>query len=582
MTSSMDKKKQQVYSRIIRYLHPHRAGFIGALACMVIFAATEGGIPFMLKYMVDDVFQSKAMDKLYFLPVLLISFSLFRGAFDFGQSYLMARAGHLVVRDVRAAVNNKLLQFSPSYFITNSSGDLQARITGDVMLIRTLLTDTSGALIRDFIKMVALVGSVFYLDPTLALMAFVGFPLGALPIIKFGKRMRRLSKRGQGEIGVLSAKFQETVVGNRVVKLFSREEFERQRFEELNRQVTRTFISSERVKALTGPVNELIAFSVISLVVMYGAYSVLSGERSVGLFTGFLAALYLLYDPFKKLSKVNNSIQQGLAGAERIFEVLDTPVQTEEIADPIPLTSSNELSLDNVSFTYPGAGRPALNGISLRVPEGKTYALVGFSGSGKSTLIDLLPRFIDPQEGQVGLGGVDIRQAALKDLRSRIAMVGQHTFLFNESILFNITYGKEGASQVEVKQAAQAAYALEFIKALPEGFNTLVGEGGYSLSGGERQRISIARAILKQAPILVLDEATAALDNRSEREVQSALEQLMHGRTSIVIAHRLSTVQNADQIVVLREGEIVERGTHEELLTLGGEYSKLYAMQFRE
>jgi subfamily B ATP-binding cassette protein MsbA len=338
---------------------------------------------------------------------------------------------------------------------------------------------------------------------------------------------------------------------------------------------------------LTGPINEVLASLVVSGVLLYGGYSVISGTRTSGDFMAFLVSVFLMYDPFKKLTRVNATVQQGLAGAQRIFEILDTRSLIQQPAHPKPTPRSCEITFKNVTFSYPMRGQgdqptAVLKDLSLVIPEGKKIALVGFSGSGKSTLVDLVPRFIDPSHGSVCLGGTDLRELDIVSLRSRIAMVGQHTFLFNDTIYNNIAYGNPAATEAEVRVAAKAAYALDFIEKLPLGFQTLVGEGGMTLSGGERQRLAIARAILKNAPILILDEATASLDNRAEREVQMAIEALEQGRTSIIIAHRLSTIRDADQIIVMSGGRIVEVGTHDELLSKEAEYSRLHALQFRE
>jgi subfamily B ATP-binding cassette protein MsbA len=412
----------------------------------------------------------------------------------------------------------------------------------------------------------------------------VFFPLAGFPIAKIGKKMRKLSKRGQDAIGQLSALFQESMQGHRVVKIFCREEFEQRRFERGNHDLTQTFIKSERVRAFAGPINEILASLAISGVLLYGGYSVISGARTAGGFMAFLVSVFLMYEPFKKLSRVNATVQQGLSGAQRIFEILDTKPTILDPEKPVGLGLGKTIELRGVSFEYPSISTgersvSALKDVSLVIPEGKTVALVGFSGSGKSTLVDLLPRFIDPTGGSVTIGGVNLKDLRLSDLRSAIAMVGQHTFLFNDTVYNNIAYGNPEASREEVLRAAKAAYAVDFIERMPEGFETQVGEGGMSLSGGERQRLAIARAILKNAPILILDEATASLDTRAEREVQMAIEELVKGRTTLVIAHRLSTIRDADTIVVMSDGMIVEQGSHDELMRKGGEYSRLRGMQ---
>lgn len=578
-----------MYKRILRYLRPHRRYFWTALGLMVVFGATDGVVPFLVKYILDGVFTERNETLLWVLPAMIVGFAFLRGGSDFGQQFLMSSVGHKVTQDIRNDVNRHVLSLSPDFFVRNSTAEILSRVTSDVLLIRTLLTDSSASVIRDAIRVVVLLGSCIYLDPTLSLIAFVFFPVAGLPIARIGKRMRKLSKRGQDAIGQLAALFQESMQGHRVVKIFCREEYEQERFERGNRDLTQTFIRSERVRALSGPINEVLASLAVSGVLLYGGYTVISGARTAGGFMAFLVAVFLMYEPFKKLSRVHATIQQGLAGAQRIFEILDTPPTVTDPKHPEPLNSGNTIEIRNVSFQYPShngsestgvSTHAALRGISLSVTEGKTVALVGFSGSGKSTLVDLIPRFIDPTIGTVLLGGVDIKTVSLPQLRARIAMVGQHTFLFNDSVYNNIAYGNPSASREEVLRAAKAAYATEFIERLPQGFDTYVGEGGMSLSGGERQRLAIARAILKNAPILILDEATASLDTRAEREVQQAIEELVKGRTTLVIAHRLSTIRGADTIVVMSAGEIVETGTHDELLARGGEYARLHGLQF--
>jgi len=554
---------------------------------MVIFGATDGGVPFLVKYVLDGVFTDRNENLLWLLPIIVVGFAIVRAVCDLGQQYYMAAVGHRVTEDIRNHINRHLLRLSPDFFVKHSTGELLSRVTSDVLLVRTLLTDTSAAVIRDSIRVCALLISCIYLDPWLSMLAVVFFPIAGFPIARIGRRMRRLSRKGQEAIGSLSSILQETMIGQRVVKIFCREDFEQKRFQAENAQLTHTLIRSELVRAAAGPINEVLAALVISGVLMYGGYSVISGSRTQGGFIAFLLSVFLLYDPFKKLTRIHAVVQQGLAGAQRILEVLDTPPQIADPSTPSPLPVSNEIHFDNVDFSYPVRGEGdtipiALRDISLTIGEGQKIALVGFSGAGKSTLVDLVPRFIDPTRGSVLLGGVNIANLRLADLRSRIAMVGQHTFLFNDTVYNNIAYGRVGATEDDIHAAAKAAYAIDFVNSLPNGFHTKLGEAGMTLSGGERQRIAIARAILKNAPILILDEATASLDNRAEREVQLAIQTLEKGRTTIVIAHRLSTVQDADMILVLHEGRIIERGTHSNLLAANGEYSRLYALQFRD
>jgi subfamily B ATP-binding cassette protein MsbA len=479
------------------------------------------------------------------------------------------------------------LALSPDFFVRHSSGELLSRVTSDVLLVRTLLTDSTASIIRDTLRLIALVVSCVYLDPTLSLLAVIFFPIAGIPIARLGKRMRKLSRRGQEAIGALSSLFQESLQGHRVVKIFCREDFEQERFERGNRDLTRTFVKSERVRALAGPINEVMASLVISGVLLYGGYTVIAQSRTSGEFMAFLVSVFLMYEPFKKLTRVNATVQQGLAGAQRIFEIIDTIPSIQDPPQPEALPERFDLELVDVTYEYPKRAQDdetseALQSISLSIPQGRKVALVGFSGAGKTTLVDLIPRFIDPTQGAVLLGGVDLRRLRLVELRSKVAMVGQHTFLFNDTVYNNIAYGNPQASDEQVVSAARAAFAYEFVMKLPQGFQTRLGEGGMTLSGGERQRLAIARAILKDAPILILDEATASLDNRAEREVQMAIQALEKGRTTVVIAHRLSTIRDADIIVVMSAGRIVEQGAHDELLARGGEYSRLHVLQFRE
>lgn len=567
--------------RVMRYLRPHRKQFILAMLCMVVFGATDGGVPFIVKYALDGVFSKHNTEMLYMLPVIIIGFALLRAIGDFGQQYFMGMVGHRVVRDMRSEVQKHLLKMSPDFYIKRSAGEILSRITGNTLLVRSLVTDTAAAVIRDSISVIVLLCSCIYLDPFLAMVAALLFPIAGFPIAKLGKRMRKLSKRGQDSVGALSAILQETMLGNRIVSIFGRQDLECAKFDRENEALTKTLVRSEMIRGIAGPINEILASIAISGVLTYGGYSVIAGTRTQGDFIAFLLSVFLLYEPFKKLSKINSTVQQGLASAQRVFEVIDTPPLITEPANPIALGSGNEIELRGVHFTYRVGDNvhPAISNIDLTIKEGEKVALVGFSGAGKSTLVDLIPRFIDPTEGVVLIGEIDISKVRLADLRNRIAMVNQHTFLFHDTIFNNIAYGKENATKEEVIEAARTAFAYDFIMRLPNQFDSIVGEGGMMLSGGERQRIAIARAVLKNAPILILDEATASLDNRSEREVQLALERLEKGRTTIVIAHRLSTVRSADRIVVMHGGKIVEIGGHDQLLRAGGEYSRLHAFQ---
>jgi ATP-binding cassette, subfamily B, bacterial MsbA len=544
---------------------------------MVIYGASDGGIPFLVKFALDKVLEADNVSYLYTFPIILILISLVRGFADFGQQYLSAKIGHFVVRDIRNDLNQKLLKLGGDYYLNHPSGDLLARMTGDVLLIKNLLTESLASIIRDVIRVVALAITAIYLDPVLSLIALVVMPVGVTPVVKFGKKIRKLSRIGQDGIGSLGSQLEETINGQKLVKLFNAEGFEIERFSQENNKLTNTLIKSEKIRAFTGPINEVLASLAISGIILYGGFSVMSKARTKGEFIAFLMAVFLLYDPLKKLSKINSSVQQGIAASQRVFEVLDVSLTVFPPINPITIGKNSDVEFKDVTFSYTNKNHEALKNINLVIKEGQKIALVGFSGSGKSTLVDLIPRFIDPTSGVVTVGGIDVKKVDLFALRERVTMVSQHTFLFNDSVYNNIAYANRKASKQDILKACSDAYATDFIEMLPNGIDTVIGQSGYSLSGGERQRIAIARAMLKNSPILILDEATAALDNQAERMVQLALERLESNRTTLVIAHRLSTVQSADQIIVLKSGVIVESGKHSELLLAGGEYSHLHS-----
>ena len=593
--------RKKTYLRLLRYLGPHRGQFFWALVAMVIYGSTDGIVPLLIRSILDDIFGHQNKDMLLLLPVAVVIFAIVRGLFGFLQRYLSAKVGLCVVEDIRNEINRHLLSLSPSFFLKHSTGSLITRMTNDTLLVRTALTDAVAAILRDSVRIVALMCTALYLDPVLALVAFIGFPLGIYPIVKYGKRIRRLSKTGQEQFGGLTAVLQQSIGGHKVVQSFGQEDFEQLRFKSENAVYTKTLLKAEKYGALSAPTNEMIASVAIAGVILYGGFSVIGGTRTQGDFIAFLMALFLLYEPFKKTSRINVMVQSGVASAERIFEVLDTK---PDIVDPADINPSNvknldltkvDISFEDVWFYYPTDAKVqsddtsdtlclsekwALRGVSLKVPTGHTLALVGMSGGGKSTLVSLLSRFYDPNKGRVCINGVDIRDVSLSSLRKAVSVVDQHTFLFNDNVMNNIKYGNLNASDEDVFNVAKAAYANEFIKNLPRGYDTVIGEQGFSLSGGERARIAIARALLKDAPILVMDEATASLDSESEQAVQKAIERLRKGRTVIVIAHRLATVQKADSIVTIVNGQVVETGTHQELLNANGEYAKLYSIQF--
>ncbi len=572
----------KTYRRLFPYLKPYLGQFILALFAMGVYGATDGAVPYILKRVLDDIFGARNETLLWQLVSIILIFAVLRGAFGFLERYLIASVGLRIVRDIRNDICRHLLRLSPEFFGKNSSGTLVSRMTNDTLQVKAALTDAAGTILRDGIRIIALLIAALYLDPVLGCIAFIGFPLALLPIIKFGKKVRNLSRIGQNNFGNLTSLLQEIILGSKVIQSFTNESSEQKRFEKENENLTNVFRKAEKYGALSGPSNEVIASLAIAGIILYGGFSVISGVRTQGEFIAFITALFLLYDPLKKIGRVNTIVQTGLAASERVFEIIDTKSEIEEINQPLELkTKTPHIVYQNVAFSYNNKDY-ALKNVNLKIKAGETIALVGMSGGGKSSLVNLLARFYDPNQGEILIDSENIKNYSLKSLRQTIAIVSQHTFLFNESIFYNIAYGKENASKEEVIAAAKAAYAHDFILRLPKGYDTNIGEQGFSLSGGERARIAIARALLKNAPILILDEATASLDTEAELLVQEAIDNLMKNRTVLVIAHRLSTIRQADRILVLKHGEIVEEGTHNQLLNFGHEYNKLYRLQFQQ
>ncbi|GIW44420.1 MAG: lipid A export permease/ATP-binding protein MsbA [Candidatus Binatia bacterium] len=574
--------RSSLYRRLLRYLRPYVwPYFVVAVLCMVVFSGTNGAMPFLVRHIFDDVFTAKDRAMLQLLPLIIVGVFLVRGLVSFGSTYLTEYVGQRIIADLRRELNDHIQRLPLSFFNRTPTGTIVSRVTNDVAMVRSALTDAVAAILKDATSLVVLVGVAFYQDWILSLIAFVVFPASVLPLLRLSKRLRQVSWRGQVTMGQLTTLLQETIQGNRVVKAFGMEEYEQRRFNAENEHLFRLAMKSTRIRAFTTPMLEILAALGIAGVVWYGGYSVIVGGRTQGSFLAFLTALFLLYEPFKGLARTNTIVQQALGAAERVTELLDTPPEVADRPGARELTEIREgVRFDRVSFRYERDW--VLRHVSLELRRGEVVALVGMSGGGKSTLADLIPRFYDVTEGAILIDGVDIRDYTLASLRRQIAVVTQHTFLFNDTVRNNIAYGHAEMDMERIVAAARAANAHEFIERLPQGYDTVVGELGVKLSGGQRQRIAIARALLKDAPLLILDEATSALDSESERLVQDALERLMENRTSLVIAHRLSTVRRADRIYVLAHGRIVEEGTHEELLALNAEYRKLYDLQFRD
>ena len=570
-----------VFKRILKLARPHIPKFLLAMLCMLAVGTTTSALAFLVKPALDEIFLNKNASMLKWIPIVIIAIYFIKGACSYGQTILMSFIGQRVVTDLRSELYNHIQMQPLSFFTKNSTGILMSRITNDVNLIQGAVSEAVTSLFKDSFTLVGLIFVIFYRDWKLALIAMVVFPLTVYPIARFGEKMRKVATGTQITMGRLTSLLQETISGTRIVKAFGMEDYEGKRFAEENENLFRFFMKAVSIRALSSPFMEFLGGLGIAAIVFYGGYQVIHGVSTPGNFFSFLTALIMLYEPVKRLTNVNNTVQQGISAATRVFDIMDiTPgIKNRENATELPRISDG-IEIRNVTFSYDN--EPVLKNINLHIKSGEVVAFVGMSGGGKTTLVNLIPRFYDVTEGEILIDGHDIRDVTMGSLRGQIGIVTQQTILFNDTVRNNIAYGDIKKSDEEIINAAKSANAYPFIKNLPEGFETVIGEQGTRLSGGERQRLSIARALLKNAPILILDEATSSLDTEAEMEVQGALENLMEGRTTFVIAHRLSTISHANRIVAIVNGEIVEEGTHESLLTQKGEYFKLYNMQFRE
>lgn len=571
-----------LYVRLLQYVRPYWRVFALAILAMVVTAATEPAFPALLKPLLDGSFVAKDPTMMKLIPLAVIGIFLLRGIFGFVSSYAMSWVANRLVMDLRNLMFSRLLVLPTQYHHSSSSGNLIANIAFTVNQVADAATNAITVIVKDSLTIIGLLGWMFYLNWQLTLVALVVTPLITVIVRAFSKRLRQSSRGAQQTMGEITHVLEESLDGHKVVKVFGGQAYEQERFFNAANALRRFNMRQTVAAAANVPLVQLVAAVALATIIYLATLQSAQDQTTVGGFVSFITAMLMLLAPLKRLTGVNESIQRGLAAAEVVFALIDEQAEVDH-GQKILGRVRGAIRFDHVEFRYREDGAPALSDISFSVEPGQTIALVGASGGGKTTLVNLLPRFYDPTGGKIEIDGEDILQVTRASLREQIALVSQDVVLFNDTIAANIAYGQKSSVSIElIRAAAQAANALEFIEKLPQGFDTMVGENGVLLSGGQRQRLAIARALLKDAPILILDEATSALDTQSERQVQSALENLMQNRTTLVIAHRLSTVENADRILVLSQGRIVEAGTHTELLEQGGVYAGLYRMQFAE
>jgi subfamily B ATP-binding cassette protein MsbA len=569
-----------LYGRLLGYVRPHWAAFLVAMVCMGLSSLAEPVFPAMMKYMLDDGFAQQSGEWGWLIyPLIVVAIFVARAVFGFIGEYVMSWVANNVVAELREAMFARMVNLPLRYYSDNLSGRLMSRIVYDVTNVAGAATSALTSLVKDSLAIVALLGWLFYLNWKLMAITLLMVPPTALAVRYFSRRLRKVARGQQEAMGKITQVLQESIEGHKVVKIFGGQSYEQERFRNTVREQRRFAMRATLASAGQSPIVNFFGAVALAVIIGVALRQAATEQTSVGSFVSFITAMAMLLPALRRITDLNAPIQRGLAAAESVFALIDEPIEEDQGEFELG-RSTGRIEFREVTFTYPGAERPALKDLSLLINPGECVALVGPSGSGKTTIANLLPRFYAIESGEIRIDGQRLGDIRLASLRENIALVSQDVVLFNDTIAANIAYGlKTQVSPEEVVAAARAAHALEFIETLPEGLDTMIGEHGVKLSGGQRQRLAIARALLKDSPILILDEATSALDTESERHVQAALDELMRGRTTLIIAHRLSTIENADRIVVLGEGRIVESGKHADLLAANGVYSRLHSIQ---
>ena len=571
------------YKRLLKYAMPYKGRFVLAMISMGIYSAVAGLLVYLSKQIMDGVFINEdpvvAKNNLIFLCLVMPLVYVIKGVADYGRCYFLNYVSQNAIKDLRQDLCFKLISLSHGFYVRNTSSKIMSRLTNDINALQDALVKVPPTILRDSLIIVGMIGGLFYLHWKYAFFIVVVLPVLGIPLAQFARKLRKASKDSMVQISEIYTSLQEILGGFSVIKSFCREKHEEKRFAVNNKDYYNVQQRIVRVDARTTPVMEVLSMTGVAIVLWFGGKDVINGAWTLGDFTAFILAVQQMYQPIKNFAQLNSTIQQAVSASERVFEILDEKSKIFNLPDAKNLdVFSKNIVYKNVSFEYE-KDKSILKNINIDIKKGQTVAFVGSSGSGKSTIANLLLRFYDVNSGEILIDGINIKNLTLESLRDKIGVVSQDVFLFNDSVRYNIAYGKLDATDEEIELAAKSANAHNFISKMPDGYNTLIGERGMKLSGGEKQRIAIARAMLKNPPILVLDEATSALDSESEKLVQEAIETLMKNRTVILIAHRLSTVINADQIVVIDKGTIAEVGKHRELLDKNGIYTKLYNLK---